>query len=191
MSKLPKSITLDGRRYPTWALTAKAQDHINQIREVDAHMELLRTRMDYHLRLRGLFSMRLQQALGSMAAKEPSCFWHTVPPRWFASNWPVSSSFLPLEMLEAQGLYQPLDCLVLYAKGSGVIGWGVVQTTTSGPILEWRCRAHAKSTILPAKTIRHLGMRHPTRSSQRIPPEANINELLDALASNVALADPD
>lgn len=190
MPKLPKSVVLDGRRYPTWALSAQARAHLVSIHEVEAHISALKTQLDYQHRVRGLFQAQLNQALTAPALKnaEPRYFWHTVPAAWFKAHWPVDAPSLPLDVLGADGLYQAQDRLVLYAKGCGVIGWGVVREATSGQVLEWRCRAHVASAVVPAKTVKHFAMRHPTRLSQRIPTEANIDGLLNALASNVALA---
>ncbi len=187
MPKLPKSITLDGRRYPTWALTAQAQTHIVNIHEVDAHMSVLQTRLEYQYRVREFLETQLRQALETSpdAEKESRYFWHIVPAEWFKSCWPSSSAPLDLSLLEAANLYQPQDRLVLYAKGQGAIGWGEVHDTSSGQVLEWRCRAHRSEEAVTAKTVKLFRMRHPTRRSQRIPEKADIDGLLSTMASNM------
>lgn len=197
MPKLPKSVVIEGRRYPTWALSSRARDQLINLHHVDVHIAELRQRLAFYRAAYRQSQTSLSRALSEQAlsdsarpAKEVSAvgqryFWHIVPTAWGKANFPSKASALNLHAIGASGYYQEGDRLLLYVKGHGVVGWGAVEVDTSSakPYLAMRCQAASLADALPASALKAFSLRHPNRVSQRLPENANIERLLAKLAS--------
>ncbi|UXZ55072.1 hypothetical protein LOS15_03280 [Halomonas sp. 7T] len=200
MPKLPKSVVIEGRRYPTWALSSRAREQLVNLHLVDAHIAELRQRL-------ALYSAAYQQGRASLrqALSEPTgseqvlperappkeapaveqrYFWHILPLAWGKANFPMQTSVLNLHAIGAGGYYQEGDQLLLYVKGYGVVGWGAVEANTpTEQLLSLRFQAASLDDALPASALKAFSLRHPNRASQQLPKSADVEGLLAELAA--------
>lgn len=201
MPKLPKSVVIEGRRYPTWALSSRAREQLVNLHLVDAHIAELRQRLALYNAASQQSRASLRQALSEQRRSEqvlpervqpkeaPAVrqryFWHIVPLAWGKANFPVQASVVDLHAIGASSYYQEGDRLLLYVKGHGVVGWGVVEVVTSSatPYLSLRCQAASLADALPASALKAFSLRHPNRVSQLLPKSADTERLLVALAA--------
>ncbi|AZM96697.1 hypothetical protein [Vreelandella venusta] len=181
MSKMPKSVVLEGRRYPTWVLSSRARAQLVNLQQVDAHIAELRERLAHYSMARTLCQQRLLNALPKpLSLPAGRCYWHTVPREWVE----LSDVSCPLHAVPGGHSYQEGDTLVVYIKGLGVVGWGAVTVDSSSVChFTWRCRVASMASVIPAKTLSQFALRHPTRPSQRLPSDANIGRLFEMLNS--------
>ncbi len=188
MFKLPKSIVLEGRRYPTWVLSSGARAQLINLQQVDAHIAELREQLTHYLAVRALFKQRLRDTLTDVSNESVTpCFWHMVTREWAEECWLPSSArcSLSLHSMRASNSYQQGDTLIIYVKGLGVVGWGNITPKSHSTELcfTWQCRVETLGRALPAKSLYQFSLRHPTRLSQRLPENADISRLFSVLAS--------
>lgn len=193
MPKLPKSVVLEGRRYPTWALSSKAREQLVNLRLVDVHIAELRERLAFYIGARELAQHALRQALTEkeVSAQQYRYFWHIAPPEWTKKHFPTHAATLSLRSLGASSHYRQDDRVLLYAKGHGVIGWGVVglDTYSTQRHLALNFEVASLGKALPAKALKEYALRHPNRTSQMLPAGADVEGLLKALTSRPAAHD--
>lgn len=190
MAKLPKSIVIEGRRYPTWALSAKARDQLNNLSLVDAHISGLHQRLAMHSVAREHYQRLLLDALKNVAqASKPfettRCFWQSVSNIWAHEHWPMTVTRSSMSHFESTSHYRQGDRIICYVKGHGAVGWGVVETDTHSTKrhLVWKAYVPSLDKALAAKTLKAFSLRHPSRSSQKLPLNADVEGLLAALAA--------
>ncbi|OAL57813.1 hypothetical protein A6R74_11705 [Halomonas sp. ALS9] len=193
MPKLPKSVVIEGRRFPTWALSINARKQLVNLYQVEAHIEELRGRLAYQSSVRQLCQAQLREALPPQVKRStklgkstlrPRYFWHVVSKAFAEATLPFSPSKLELHAINASNLYRAGDHVLLYVKGYGAMGWGEVQSDASSvqQYLSLRCCVPVLSAALPASALKAYALRHPTRTTQRLPVGADVNGLLKALA---------
>ncbi|MDQ7733694.1 hypothetical protein QT231_13360 [Halomonas sp. SpR1] len=193
MAKLPKSIVIEGRRYPTWGLSAKARKQLVNLSLVDAHIAELHQRLAHHYVAREHYQLLLTSALPD-PRRQPNVadtsryFWQSVSKAWAQNHWPLSTSKLALSAFESTSHYRQGDRVLCYVKGYGVVGWGVVEMDTHSTKrhLVWRASVSTLEKALPAKTLKEFSLRHPNRPSQVVSSTADIEGLLSALANKAA-----
>ncbi|HBP42282.1 MAG: hypothetical protein ACTJG4_11165 [Vreelandella alkaliphila] len=193
MAKLPKSIVIEGRRYPTWALSAKSRKQLINLDCVDAHIAELHQRLAHHYVAREHYQLLLASALPK-PHRQPSVsettrsFWQSVSKEWAQKHWPTRTATLSLITFESTGHYRQGDRVLCYVKGHGVVGWGVVEIDihSTKRHLAWRVSVPTLDKALPAKALKEFSLRHPSRSSQLLPAAADIEGLLSALAAKAA-----
>ncbi|MBT2801012.1 hypothetical protein J7J49_06730 [Halomonas sp. ISL-56] len=193
MAKLPKSIVIEGRRYPTWALSVEARKQLVNLSHVDAHIAELHQRLAQHQVARNHYQMLLASALPD-PHQQPSVsettryFWQSVSKEWAQKHWPVRTATFGLSDFESTRHYRQGDRVLCYVKGHGVVGCGVVEMDTHSTKrhLVWRVNVPTLDKALPAKTLKEFSLRHPSRPSQVVPPTADIEGLLSALATKAA-----
>lgn len=192
MPKLPKSVVIEGRRYPTWALSSQARDQLINIHQVDVHIAELRQRLAFYTAAHKRSKVFLRKALTEKALSEKAAppeahryFWHIVPLAWAQEHVPTHASILNLNAIGASDHYQEGDRLLLYVKGHGVIGWGVVEGNASSAQqhLALRFEVASLDDTLPASALKKFSLRHPNRVSQWLPANADVEHLLESLAS--------
>lgn len=200
MPKLPKSVVIEGRRYPTWALSSQARAQLMNLHLVDAHIAELRQRLGFYTAAYKHSQVNLRAALSDMAgsghalddkvlgdkvatAKAQRYFWHSVPLAWGEENFPTQAATLNVQAFGASGYYQAGDRVLLYVKSRGVVGWGIVEGEPSSTLqqLVWCFEAASLDCALPASALKTFSLRHPNRVSQRLPGNADIERLLAAL----------
>ncbi|GEM_PF-1430631 len=193
MVKLPKSIVIEGRRYPTWALSEKARKQLINLGHVDAHIAELQQRLENHYIARKHYQLLLASALPDphrqpIASENTRYFWQSVSKAWAQKHWPLSTATLGLNAFESTNLYRQGDRVLCYVKGHGVVGWGVVEVDTHSTKrhLVWQVGVPTLDAALPAKTLKEFSLRHPSRPSQALPPTADIDGLLAALDTKAA-----
>lgn len=190
MPKLPKSVVLEGRRYPTWALSSQARDQLVNLHHVDAHIAEIRERLAYFTAAREILRNDLHRALPNKSAKAHAYrdFWHIVPPEWAKKHLPCSEPILNLRPIGAGSHYRKGDRILLYVKGHGLFGWGVVELDTHSTQrhLALRFEAASLSDALPASVFKDFALRHPNRSSQILPSGADVEGVLKALEARPA-----
>lgn len=193
MAKLPKSIVIEGRRYPTWALSAKARKQLINLGLVDAHIAELHQRLAQHQVARKQYQLVLASTLPD-PRQQPSVsettryFWQSVSKEWAQKHWPISMASVDLSVFESASHYRQGDRVLCYVKGHGVVGWGVVEVDTHSTkrLLAWRVSVPTLDKALPAKTLKEFSLRHPSRPSQVVPPTADMEGLLSALVTKAA-----
>lgn len=189
MSKLPKSVTLEGRRYPTWGLSSRARVQLVNLQKVDEHIAELHQRLDFYSAARELCKEQLRQLLagGQRSKKAFRYFWHIVPVSWAHRYLSHRGEVVSLRSLDSSSGYREGDRVLVYVKGYGVVGWGVVgvDTYSTQRHLSLRFRVTALSGALPAKELKKFSLRHPSRVTQRLPADADIERLLSALEANL------
>lgn len=185
MTKLPKSLVIEGRRYPTWALSVKARDQLNNLNQVDAHIAELNDRLALYRVARGHYQQLLMGALVNIAQKPKPFeatryFWHSVSKKWAQSAWPIASASLTLGDFESTSHYRQGDRIIWYVKGHGAVGWGVVEMDTHSTKrhLVWQDRVAELDKALAAKMLKEFALRHPNRPSQMLPANADVAGLL-------------
>lgn len=199
MPKLPKSVVIERRRYPTWALSSQARAQLMNLHLVDAHIAELHQRLAFYTAAYKHSQVYLRTALADMTGsdkalsesappKETSAvgqryFWHSVPLAWGEENFPTQAATLNVQAFGASGYYQEGDRVLLYVKGRGVVGWGIVEGESSSTQqqLVWCFEAASLNSALPASALKKFSVRHPNRVSQRLPENADIKRLLAAL----------
>ncbi|OWV29183.1 hypothetical protein JI62_16420 [Halomonas campaniensis] len=193
MAKLPKSIVIEGRRYPTWGLSAKARKQLINLSLVDAHIAELQQRLAHHYVAREHYQLLLKDALPDprrqpTAAETTRYFWQSVSKAWAQKHWPLSTPSLGLDAFESTSHFRQGDRVLCYVKGHGVVGWGVVEVDTHSTKrhVVWRVGVPTLDAALPAKILKEFSLRHPSRSSQALPSTADIEGLLSALATKAA-----
>lgn len=193
MAKLPKSIVIEGRRYPTWGLSAKARKQLINLSLVDAHIAELHQRLAHHYVAREHYQLLLKDALPNprrqpTVAETTRYFWQSVSKAWIQKHWPLSTPTLGLSAFESTSHYRQGDRVLCYVKGHGVVGWGVVEVDTHSTKrhLVWQVGVATLDAALPAKTLKEFSLRHPSRPSQALPPTADIDGLLTALDTKAA-----
>lgn len=189
MSKLPKSVTLEGRRYPTWGLSSRARAQLVNLQKVDEHIAELHQRLDFYSAARELCKDQLRQLLAGSQRNEKAFryFWHIVPVSWVHVHFPHSGEMVSLRSLDSSSGYREGDRVLVYVKGYGVVGWGVVgvDTHSTQRHLSLRFKVTALSAALPAKDLKRFSLRHPSRVTQRLPAHADIERLLSALEGSL------
>lgn len=197
MPKLPKSVVIEGRRYPTWALSSRARDQLMNLHQVDAHIAELRQRLAFytaaHRRTKAYLRRMLPDEMApvskEVAKKAPAemhrYFWHIVPLAWGKENLPTHEAVLKLHSIGASDLYQEGDRLLLYVKGHGVVGWGTVEVDapSAQQHLALCFEVASLDEALPASALKEFSLRHPNRVSQLLPATADVERLLAALES--------
>lgn len=193
MSELPKSIVLEGRRYPTWALSLRAREYLTNLYQVEDHIAELRQRLAFYTSARDVCQQRLRDALPekSLTSFTSRYYWQTASLEWARANWPVKAPTLSLRCLGAASHYREGDRVLVYVKGYGVVGWGDVQMDTHSTqrLIVWRFVVAELKNALPAKALKDFSVRHPNRASQILPPAADVESLLQALESRPAALD--
>ncbi|WP_417420265.1 hypothetical protein [Halomonas sp.] len=191
MSELPKSIVLEGRRYPTWVLSARARECLANIYRVDNHIAELRQRLAFYSAARDECKQQLLNKLPGKPAASPAprYYWQTAPLEWAQSHWPVKAPTLNLHCLGATNHYREDDRILVYVKGHGAVGWGIVQSDNHSKQLcvAWRFMVAELKEALPAKALSDFSVRHPNRASQMLPPTVDIAGLLQALEARPAV----
>ncbi|WP_447529251.1 hypothetical protein [Vreelandella sp. TE19] len=190
MSELPKSIVIEGRRYPTWALSLRARENFIRLHQVDEHIATLQERLAFYTSAKANCLACLKSALPSKI----NYYWHNVPLEWARAHWRLEDRRFNLRELSMTGHYRANDRVLVYVKGHGVVGWGEVQLDTHSTQrqLAWGFRVKELKHALPAKRLKEFAVRHPNRASQALPDGAKTEELVAALetypaAANVAL----
>lgn len=193
MAKLPKSIVIEGRRYPTWGLSAKARKQLVNLSHVDAHIAELHQRLAHHYVAREHYQLLLARALPDLqrqpqVSKPARYFWQSVSKAWAQKHWPISTAAVGLSAFESTSHYRQGDRVLCYVKGHGVVGWGVVEvdTLSTKRHVIWRLGVPTLDAALPAKALKTFSLRHPNRPSQALPSSADIEGLLSALATRAA-----
>lgn len=193
MAKLPKSIVIEGRRYPTWALSAKARKQLVNLGLVDAHIAELHQRLAHHHVARKHYQLLLASALPDpqrqpSVSESPRYFWQSVSKEWAQKHWPIRMATFRLSDFESTNDYRQDDRVLCYVKGYGVVGWGVVEEDTHSTKrhLVWQVGVPTLDAALPAKTLKEFSLRHPSRPSQALPATADIDGLLAALDTKAA-----
>lgn len=183
MFKLPKSVVLEGRRYPTWVLSQRARDQIVNLQQVDAYIEEINERLAYLVNAREVCRQHLREAL-SAGHRMGHCYWQTVTKEWAKQHSECASPFLLRSMPGAER-YRAGDTLLVYVKGCGVFGWGkvVLDDLSTQRYFEWQDRVPGLIDAIPSKALGEFGLRHPTRVSQRIVEKEKIEILIDRLMS--------
>lgn len=185
MPKLPKSVVLEGRRYPTWALSSQAREQLVNLHQVDEHIAELRGRLAYYTAAREQFQKLLRQALPEQEQPVNAYryYWHIAPLEWARKSFPTRASAISLRLLGAVSHYREGDRILLYVKGHGVVGWGVVSidTYSTQRHLALCFEVAALDQALPAKALKEFALRHPNRGSQMLPESADVKRLLVAL----------
>lgn len=190
MSTLPKSVVVGGRRYPTWALSSEARQQLINLKQVDAHIAELKDRLAYYLAARKQCQDSLSRSLPtSQTSQVQRYYWQMAPAEWAHQPWSPESAQLLMRNFGASEHYREGDCLLIYVKGYGVCGWGEVRLDrhSTKRLLVWRCRVTALADAISAKVLREYALRHPTRASQRLPADANIEPLLSALNARIGV----
>lgn len=192
MPKLPKSVVIEGRRYPTWTLSSRARDQLINLHLVDVHIAELRQRLAFYNAAFKQSQAYLRQMLSECApptkeayAEGQRYFWHIVPPLGGEVNFPSQVPAISLHSIGASGYYQEGDRLLLYVKGHGVVGWGIVEAAASSEeqYLALCVEVTSLKSALPASELKSFSLRHPSRVSQRLPVSADIEGLLAKLES--------
>ncbi len=188
MSELPKSIVLNGYRYPTWTLSVRAREQLANLHRVDAYIEELNDRLSFYTSARDLCQRHLLDALPKSSLPAQRSYWQTAPLEWARAEWPPRSSSLRLRLLGDAIHYREGDQVLIYVKGHGVVGWGQVETEALSTMrcLVWRFRVATLKDALSAKALRGLGLRHPNRASQLLPTPSGVPALLTALEKRPA-----
>lgn len=188
MSELPKSIALEGRRYPTWALSLRARKQLTNLEQVDKHIAELRQRLAFCKSARDICQRHLREALPEKCQPAPRYYWQIASLEWVRANWPVKAITLDLQCLGEASHYREGDCVLVYVKGYGVIGWGSVEVGADAKQrhLIWRFVVAELSDALPAKALNDFSVRYPNRISQMLRSSAGITGLLQALESRPA-----
>ncbi|WP_447926413.1 hypothetical protein [Vreelandella sp. EE27] len=179
MPELPKSIVIEGRRYPTWALSLRARENFKRLQQVDEHIATLRERLAFYTSAKSHCLASLKSALPSKI----NYYWHNVPLEWARAHWLLEGERFDLSELSMTDHYRASDRVLVYVKGHGVVGWGEVQLDTHSTQrqLAWRFRVKELKHALPAKRLKEFAVRHPNRASQALPEGAKSKELVAAL----------
>lgn len=183
MFKLPKSVVLEGRRYPTWVLSQHARDQIVNLHQVDTHIAELNERLTYLAYAREVCQQHLREALSSSAVTG-NCYWQIVN-KEYPELQDKAIARSSLRFVPGAERYRAGDTLILYVKGCGVVGWGdvVLDEYSTQRYLQWRCRVSSFQEAIPPKALSDFGLRHPTRSTQRIVEKEKVEDLLNCLSA--------
>ena len=194
MAKLPKSIVIEGRRYPTWALSVDARKQLVNLSHVDAHIAELQQRLEQHQVARNHYYFLLTSALPDphrqlSASETTRCFWQSFSKDWAQQHWPMRTATVSLGV-ETDSHYRQGDQILCYVKGYGLVGCGFVEmdTNSTQTHLVWDVSVPTLDKAIPAKMLKEFRLRHPNRPSQMIPAaaDADIEGLLSALAKKAA-----
>lgn len=193
MAKLPRSIVIEGRRYPTWALSVKARKQLVNLTHVDAHIAELHQRLAQHQVARQHYQLLLASALPEpnrqpLVSETTRYFWQSVSKEWAQQHWPIRTATMDLSVFETASHYRQGDQVLCYVKGHGVAGFGVVEMDTHSTKrhLVWDVSVPTLDKAIPAKVLKEFSLRHPSRPSQMVPPTADIAGLFSALAAKAA-----
>ena len=193
MSKLPKSIVIEGRRYPTWTLSVNARKQLVNLSHVNAHIAELHQRLDRYQVARNHYHLLLTSALPDFnhqpsAPETPRYFWQSFSKEWAQQHWPISKAASGLSVFETASHYRQGDHILCYVKGYGLVGCGFVEMDTNSTKMHlvWDVSVPTLDKAIPAKILREFSLRHPNRPSQMVPPPADIEGLLSALATKAA-----
>ncbi len=188
MFKLPKSVVLEGRKYPTWALSQRARDQLVNLRCVDAHIHEIHQRLAYHAGVRALCEQHLKAELPEpTAGLSGKCYWQIVSREW-ADEQSVEPSVCHLRSMSSDSRYRVGDRLLIYVKGCGAIGWGEVvpDAYSTQRLFAWRSPVSAPAHALTPKMLFRLGVRHPTRPSQQLADPLKVAALFEHLHGAVS-----
>jgi len=185
MFKLPKSVVLEGRKYPTWTLSQRAREQRVNLQHVDAHIQEIHQRLGYYSGVRALCEQNLKAELHEYETGLKSrCYWQIVSRTW-AEEQCIEPGICRLRSISSESRYRDGDRLVIYVKGCGAVGWGevVLDTHSTQRLFAWRSPVSDLGHALTPKMLFRLGLRHPTRKSQQLADQSKVTALCEHLNS--------